>query len=49
MKKENVLAIPGILSVTIFDQRGKVVFVDGNTVYNEQQNQALFRTFRYIH
>ena len=49
MKEENILAIPGILSVTIFDQRGKVVFAYGKTVNNEQQNQALFRTFRYIH
>ena len=49
MKEENIVAIPGILSVTIFDQRGKVVFAYEKTVNNEQQNQALFRTFRYIH
>ena len=49
MKEENIVAIPGILSVIIFDQRGKVVYAYGQTVNNEQQNQALFRTFRYIH
>ena len=49
MKEENILAIPGILSVIIFDQRGNVVFAYGKTVNNEQQAQALFRTFRYIH
>ena len=49
MKEENILAIPGILSVIIFDQGGNVVFAYGKTVNNEQQTQALFRTFRYIH
>ena len=49
MKEESILAIPGVLSVTIFDQRGNVVFAYGKTVNNEEQNQALFRTFRYIH
>ena len=49
MKEENIVAIPGIISVTVFDQRGNMVFAYGKTVNYEQQNQALFRTFRYIH